>query len=91
MCVRVFLHANGLCFKTSWEKKIRIKRLPPTTSNDKCDDDSDDGDRFDDKTTAVTDDDCDDSDAPFVSVCVCVFLTYFLQPKIEFHSKDMHC
>lgn len=54
-------------------KKNGIKRLPSTTSSDKCDDDSDDGDRFDDKTTAVTDDDCHDSDASFVSVCACVF------------------
>lgn len=68
--------------------KNNKQRLLPTACNDEGDDDSDDGDRFDDKTTAVTDDDYDDSDASLVSECVwvcvyeCVNLTYFLHPQI---------
>lgn len=50
--------------------KNNKQRLLPTACNDEGDDDSDDGDRFDDKTTAVTDDDYDDSDASLVSECV---------------------
>lgn len=63
----------------------------PATCNDEGDDDSDDGDRFDDKTTAVTDDDYNDSDASFVCMSMCVYLTYFLQPQIGFHSKEVCC